>query len=131
MAARTFLALFGATLIAVAAICSPQLATLVFAAPPPGTAPDTALAEWFQSLHVPGTNLSCCAQYDGRVTDLRQTADGYEAWIGPQFGPAASLVWEPVPKAAVLDRVDNPLGRPVVFWRKGMGIRCVVRSPET
>ena len=34
------------------------IAASAFAAPPPGA--DMALAPWFHSLHVPGTQNQCC-----------------------------------------------------------------------
>src|SRR5579883_2224683 len=61
------------------------------AAPPENA--DPALAPWFQSLEVPGTNhSSCCSQSDCRPVDYRVVNDYYEALLTPeQFARAGVL----------------------------------------
>lgn len=91
------------------------------AAPPPDA--DPALSPWFQSLHQPGTGISCCSIADCRPTDYRMTGDHYEAMINGR--------WVVVPEDKILNRTDNPLGRAVVCWTPQLGILCFIRGAET
>lgn len=96
-------------------------ASAVRAAPPPDA--DPALAPWFQSLHQPGTGISCCSIADCRATEYRITGDHYEALIEDK--------WVAVPPDKVLQRIDNPVGRAVVCWTPQTGVMCFVRASET
>ncbi len=99
---------------------------LGFAQPARASPPDNAdptLAPWFQSLHQPGTGVSCCSMTDCRPVDYRTNAQGYEAFINNQ--------WLPVPPERVLDHVVNLTGRAIVCYMPSMGILCFVRAPET
>jgi hypothetical protein len=91
------------------------------AAPPENA--DPALAPWFQSLHQPGTGISCCSIADCRPTEYRTIGDHYEALIEDR--------WTAVPPDKVLDRTDNPVGRAILCWRPSLGIMCFVRGTET
>jgi len=89
--------------------------------PPEGA--DPSLAPWFQSLHQPGTGVSCCSIADCRQTDYRTNGYGYEALIDG--------AWLVVPSEKVLHRVDNPTGRAVVCYMPGRGIMCFVTPEES
>ena len=68
-----------------------------------------SIGDWFKSLRVPGTNISCCNEADCGTIDpeyYRTTATGYEVWL--------SGTWVPVPDEKVLNRPDNPTGRAVL-----------------
>jgi hypothetical protein len=97
------------------------IATPLSAAPPPDA--DPAQAPWFNSLHQPGSGISCCSIADCRPVDYRTVGDHYEAYIEGE--------WRPVPPDKVITRADNPTGRAVVCWTKLSGIMCFVRGPET
>ncbi len=88
---------------------------------PPENA-DPALAPWFQSLHQPGTGMSCCSIADCRPTDYRMSGNHYEAFINGE--------WLTVPEDKVLQRTDNPVGRAVVCWTPARGIMCFVRGTD-
>ena len=115
------------------------LAVLIAGAVPLRAAPpenvDPALAPWFQSLEVPGTNhSSCCSQSDCRPVDYRIEGDYYEALLTPeQFSRAGVLQqrWIPVPFDRILQRVDNPTGKAILCWQPGAGVLCFVRPAET
>lgn len=92
------------------------------AAEPPDNA-DPALGPWFQSLHQPGTGVSCCSIADCRLTEYRSDADGYEALIAGK--------WLTVPAERILQKIENPTGRAVVCYLPGRGILCFVRPSET
>src|SRR6185437_9379050 len=50
-----------------------------FAAPPPGTDPNSEISHWYQSLKIPGTDISCCSQdSDCRPHEYRIAADYYQ-----------------------------------------------------
>ncbi len=97
------------------------LAASVGLARPPTDA-DPSLAPWYQSLHQPGTEISCCSLADCRPTDYRSGPNGYEAYIEGS--------WVAVPPDKVLRRVDNPTGRAVVCYLPGKGILCFVTPDE-
>ena len=97
------------------------LPVVAVAQPPPDA--DPALAPWFRSLLVPGTNISCCSVTDCRATEYRIEADHYEALIGGK--------WFVVPPDKILQRTDNPTGRAVVCWTPQHGILCFVRATES
>lgn len=84
---------------------------------------DPALAPWFQSLHQPGTGLSCCSISDCRPTEYRMNGDDYETWV--------EGTWLVVPRDKILQRTDNPTGHAIVCWTPQRGIMCFVRGAET
>ena len=90
------------------------------AAPPPDA--DPPLAPWFRDLREPDTGRSCCSISDCRPTEARTRGDHYEVLIEGQ--------WLAVPPDKVLNRSDNPTGRPIVCWTRTLGIMCFVRGPE-
>lgn len=100
------------------------------AMPPENSNP--ALAPWFKSLTNPNRHsMSCCAEADGHILldkQLRVIGDHYQVWI--------EQAWQDVPPDAVLDRVPNPTGGPVVFYTRFPAndkptIFCLVRPSET
>ena len=103
------------------------------AAPPENA--DPALAPWFQSLEVPGTNhSSCCSQSDCRPVDYRVDNDYYEAILTPEQFARAGIMqsrWIRVPFDRILQRVDNPTGKAILCWQPGTGVLCFVRPDET
>ena len=115
----------------VASLC---LVIVAARAAPPEKA-DPALAPWFQSLEVPGTNhSSCCSQSDCRPVDYRVIDDYYEALLTPeQFARLGVMQprWIRVPFDRILERVDNPTGKAILCWQPGTGVLCFVRPDET
>jgi hypothetical protein len=106
------------------------MAHFALAAPPENA--DPALAPFFQSLKQPDNGIGCCSVADCRHPESRQVADGYEVFIDEKtFGLGAPNVWLPVPAKKILQRADNPTGRPVTCWSPGIGIMCFVRGIET
>jgi len=106
-------------------------AATALAAPPENA--DPTLAPWFQSLKVPGTHESCCSIADCRITDYKQSKDGYEVLIDARFDlfPEQKPGWMAVPPERVLEQTDNPTGRAVVCYVPSRGILCFVRPAET
>ena len=100
------------------------LAAFAFAAPPPGPL-DPIIAEWFRTLTNPKTGAFCCDTSDGHIlaTENVRTA-------GDEYLVRFDGAWHRVPKDAVLDRIDNPTGQPVVF-AAGNVIFCFVRPAMT
>lgn len=102
--------------------CVLVLTAVAARAKPPKNA-DPALAPWFQSLHQPGTGISCCALADCRQVDYRIGTNGYEALVGSR--------WVAVPNDKVLQRTDNPTGRGVLCRTPGGEILCFVAATQT
>ena len=95
---------------------------------------DPEFGPWFKSLKNPATGTSCCAEFDGhlfRDRDVRSNGDDYQVRVAG--------VWRDVPRAAVLDRVDNPTGSWVVFYSNAADsdpttapfIYCLIRPAQT
>lgn len=104
------------------------LAGSVWAAPPPNA--DPALAPWFQGLRDKD-GMQCCSIADCRPTQYRNVGDDYEVLVQkPQFD-IGEPKWVLVPKAKILDRIDNPTGGAVVCWTPYRGVLCFVRASET
>jgi len=92
-----------------------------------------AYAPWFQSLtNANRHGMSCCAEADGHILldkQLRVVGNHYQVWIDE--------AWQDVPPEAVLNRVDNPTGSPVVFYalypasKDKPTIFCFVRPSDT
>jgi len=76
----------------------------VFAAPPPWSDPNSAMARWFESLTIPGTDISCCSAADCRPHEYRIAADYYQIKIDDK--------WIDVPPQRVLRR-ENPTGEAI------------------
>jgi hypothetical protein len=106
------------TLMAAAALAAVAgLAAVALAAPPPGSL--GTYREWFQGLMRNDTGTSCCDESDGRITDARLTADGWEARTQVD-------TWVKVPDDKILRGKGNPTGRPVLFWLPATGVLCFV-----
>lgn len=73
---------------------------------------DPAMAPWFRSLEIPGTEgASCCSEHDCvtvNAADLKVDADGY--WVRDPEGQG----FLQVPADRILQRWDNPTGKFVV-----------------
>ena len=77
------------------------------AQPPAGIPTDPTIMAWFQSLKMPGTDISCCGIGDCRfIDDWRTAGQGYQVLIDSK--------WVDIPTEAVLHRTDNPNGRAVL-----------------
>lgn len=112
------------------------LASSAIAAPPSGVDPDSETSRWYQSLTVPNTGGSCCSVADCRHYPVSSAA-------GPDGAPHYTVlfqgVWLPVPKEAVLDRVDNPTGAVIAcinphYYGDGEpkpNVICLIRSAGT
>ena len=96
------------------------LAVAAWAAPPENA--DPALAPWFKSLTVPGTqNGSCCDVSDCRPVAWRIVGDHYEALLNHEtfpidLGPDDPPLWVEVPNKFVLKGKENPTGRAVLCY---------------
>ena len=120
----------GALLLAVGFASLLPVALPAQARKPEGSNP--AYAPWFQSLTNKNRfGMSCCAEADGHIlrdNQLRVAGDHYQVWIDG--------AWQDVPPDAVLDRVDNPTGGPVVFYalypasKDKPTIFCLVRPSD-
>jgi len=88
--------------------CTPEP---VFAAPPAGYDPNSALSVWLRTLRdVRG--VGCCDASDCHRTAIRPTDSGrVEAWIGKeQFGDSAPDEWHLIPTVELRSREDRPPG---------------------
>lgn len=115
----------------VALVVSSLLIGRAWPRPPEGA--DPALAPWFQSLQTFGGG-SCCSEADCRPVEARLNEQAqWEALIGPQYPdfPGGPPFWVQVLPDHILNKTDNPLGRPVACWRSMQGVLCFVRPPET
>ena len=75
----------------------------------PISALPSEIGDWYKSLRVPGTNISCCDISDcGRIDndDWRTTSEGYEVRLSGQ--------WVKVPDERVLTNSGNPTGAAVL-----------------
>lgn len=114
-------------LILLAAAAVVATTTLSFSAPPPDA--DPALAPWFRSLTIPGTEgTSCCSIADCRPTSYRTKGDHYEVLAG--HDDQGAEIWLPVPPDRVLQRFDNPTGRAVACILGGQ-VLCFVKASES
>jgi hypothetical protein len=90
--------------------------------PPEGLPPDPARAEWFRAQVIPGTELSCCNEADGRVTQSRPGGpSGVEVYLTHKLWPDSidQDHWEPVPDNTILQHQPNPTGGTVVWVSPG------------
>jgi hypothetical protein len=101
-----------------AAIAASVIAIPTMAAPPPNA--DGALAPWFRSLRVPGTNASCCDEGDCRRTVAEMAPYGWKAKT--LFG------WIPIPRRIIL-YVPNPTGEAILCWTPNRGPLCFIPPP--
>lgn len=104
------------------------------AEPPPGSDPNSPLAQWYQSLRQPfsGTShgMACCSEADCRPVDFRMVGDHYEAFIDRKmFGPAAPNAWLHVPNNNIVTKAGNPTGSGVACYYLGQ-ILCFVPGPQ-
>jgi len=100
------------------------------AAPPDGVNPDSPLAQWYRSLHVPHTDALCCSIADCRPVEARYLDGHWEILVH-------GVGWMEVPGERILHR-DNPDGRPIACMSTvddapGFNdtVRCFVPPPET
>jgi hypothetical protein len=99
------------------------------AAPPPNA--DMSLAPWYHDLHSPTTNELCCGIADCRHYPVRPAGDHYEVKFEDQ--------WLPVPREAILDRLDNPTGDYVTCIQRehyfggilNPRVVCFIKGPRT
>ena len=101
-----------------AAIAASMIAIPTMAAPPPNA--EDALAPWFRSLQVPGTNTSCCDEGDFRRTVAEMAPYGLRAKT--LFG------WIPIPRRIIL-YIPNPTGEAILCWTPNRGPLCFVPPP--
>ncbi len=94
-------------------------------APPPGA--DLTLAPWFESLQAPN-GKSCCSIADCRPVSYRIAVDHYEVLAGRTDDGAD--IWLAVSPDVVLQRYDNPTGRPVACILGGR-VLCFVKAAES
>jgi len=92
--------------------------------------PEDEFSDWYRSLTVPGSGISCCSP----ARDC-EPIDDYHASITVPGGYEALYhgSWVQVPPEKVLQRADNPTGHGVlcVVWNSGTPIaRCFVRGAE-
>lgn len=99
------------------------------AAPPAGSDPSSPLGEWYRSLRMPDTGMSCCSEADCREVEWRPAGDHYEALIDQRTFGADAPGWVPVPSNRILVGRENPTGRAVVCWRGR--VLCFVKASET
>lgn len=88
------------------------------AAPPSGTDPDSATAQWYRSLQTP-EGSSCCSDSDCRAypDDKVRVRDGaYEVFIAEE--------WRRVPADKILKGRPNPTGNAVACWLPSSGVLC-------
>ena len=112
------------------------LTVQAYALPPSGVDPDSPTSKWYQSLTVPGTGGSCCSLADCRHYPISSAtdADGTSHYTVLFEGN-----WLPVPKEAVLDRLDNPTGDYVTcinaaHFYDGVpkpDVLCLIKAPRT
>jgi len=117
---------FSAGLAALALWAALVLLSLPSLGAPPENA-DPALAPWFQSLQSPN-GKSCCSIADCRPVSYRVTGDHYEVLAGAD--DRGHEVWLAVAPDVVLERYDNPTGRPVACILGGR-VLCFVRAAES
>lgn len=115
-------------LVLVVALC--LIVSFAFGEPPAGVDLNSPIAKWFQSLTAPDGTL-CCSISDCRPADIRQTEEGYEAFIDKREFPAVlESLWVKIPPEKILQRTENPVGRAVVCYTPALGVLCFVREPE-
>lgn len=89
-------------------------------------ATDPATAPWFRELRQPLSNGSCCSEQDCFALALEDTdvRDG-ELYVRDQTEVGHN--WLPVPATNILQRMDNPTGKPVAcIWNHQ--VICFVRA---
>ena len=92
-------------------------------------ASDPDLAPWFNSLSN-DDGLSCCGTSDGHILgDDEWKEDAAGVSVREMLDDGSYGDWIIVPPGHVLERVDNPTGRAVVF-RSGNAIHCFVRPAQ-
>jgi hypothetical protein len=113
-----------------AAVATVGLLRPGWTAPPPDA--DPALAPWFESLHKPGTDQSCCGVADCRRVRYRIAGDHFQAFIGDEFPrwTATPHAWVDVPDTSIVRRQDNPTGEAVACWYQG-NLVCFVPASGT
>lgn len=102
------------------------IATTAYAAPPPGSDPNSEMAKWYKGL-TRNDGGSCCDISDCRPAKYRQTNDGYEVLLRV----LGDEKWVPIPDDKILNHIDNPTGVAVVCASAAGYIYCFVRPAET
>jgi hypothetical protein len=95
-----------------------------WAAPPPGSDPNSELSAWFRSLQNANGEFCCSVADCRRPYAWRQKASGY------QVQEAQDAPWIDVPAANVLQR-ENLLGDAVACIVGGGWVRCFIAPNET
>jgi hypothetical protein len=85
---------------------------------------DPAMAPWFQSLQVPANGKSCCNERDcATVSVANLKIENGTYWVRDPSPDSA--IWLIVPPGNILNRYDNPTGKPVAcIW--GHTVICFV-----
>jgi hypothetical protein len=68
--------------------------------------------------------MRCCSEADCAMTNERQAGDHWEAQT-----PTGE--WTAIPPEKILNRPDNPMGRPVLCWLPHRGVMCFIRPTES
>jgi hypothetical protein len=94
-----------------------------WAAPPPGSDPNSELSSWFRSLQNTKGEFCCCVADCRRPYAWRQQVGGYQVQV------AKDAPWLDVPAENILSRV-NLLGDAVACIVGGQ-VRCFIAPNET
>jgi len=109
------------------AVLSRFVAILLLASATTSTAeaqePQQSLGEWFHSLRVPGTPISCCDESDCKRTKARIGPAGYEA-------QAPDGRWIAIPERSVIRGKPNLANEPVLCLAPPSAVYCFVPDTE-
>jgi hypothetical protein len=109
------------------------VAMVALARPPEGQQSDPAQEEWYKSLVMPKTHLSCCSIADCRPVKARHSGDEWEVFIDSKSFDSPEAMgddkWHKVSPENILDREPNPTGSAVACWYGGE-VRCFIRPAE-
>lgn len=108
------------------------LVSPVFGKPPAG-ATDPALQQFYQSLTMPGTGVSCCSISDCRPAKEQKIdpkTGHYMVLLTPDRFMVDKPMWVEVPPDKIIQGKHNPTGEPVVCWLPAQGVMCYVRGLE-
>ena len=86
-----------------------------FAAPPPGSDPNSAISKWYNGLYQPITGIHCCGKPDCGETRAYKDSDGVWHAQVPRGEEAGE--WVVVPNDVILaDDYPNPTGHAVLCF---------------
>ena len=91
---------------------------------------DPELDKFYESLKIPGTELSCCNLEDCKPVKIRTFEGKLQAFIDKSF-PGGDEKWYDVPTNKVLTPRENPVGEPVACWNSYIKIICFVNGSGT